>query len=69
MKYPMGGDSTRRGGVSDVKTVRWTVFTIGVAQNKEPEACGTTHTPGDYVTATGTLNQQSGQSGTRRAAE
>ncbi len=31
----------------------------GVAQNKEPEAWGTTHTPGDYVTATGTVNKQS----------
>ncbi|MBR4769488.1 MAG: hypothetical protein IK090_00990, partial [Clostridia bacterium] len=39
--------------VSDVKTVRWTVFTSGVTQSKEYGAGGTTHATDDYATGTG----------------
>ena len=40
--------------VSDVKTVRWTVFTSGVTQSKEYGAGGATHATDDYATGTGT---------------
>ena len=41
--------------VSDVKTVRWTVFTSGVTQSKEYGAGGPTHATDDYATGTGTI--------------